>query len=68
MATIRHLATLSPRSLEGDRPLDPLGFDADTRQALMADDMLAGQSVCGVLIAIVAGGLILGIIAVLLAS
>jgi hypothetical protein len=42
------------------------GLDATTRQALADDDRLAWKNVCGELIAIVSGGLVLGILAVVL--
>jgi hypothetical protein len=42
-------------------------FDPQTRHDLIEDDLAAGRSVCAVLISIVVGGLLLGIVAVLLA-
>lgn len=42
-------------------------FDSQTQHDLIEEDLTAGRSVCAVLISIVVGGLILGIVAVLLA-
>jgi hypothetical protein len=42
-------------------------FDQQTQHDLIEEDLTAGRSVCAVLISIVVGGLILGIVAVLLA-
>ena len=41
-------------------------FDQESQNALLEEDLNAGRTVTGVLIAIVVGGLLLGIAAVLL--
>lgn len=70
------MATVSLQSPRHFQPADAAGeehdywceaFDPQTQHDLIEEDLGAGRSVCGVLISIVVGGLILGTIAVLLA-
>ena len=51
---------------EDDYPTWKNAFSAKTRHQLIDEDLLAAKSVCGLLVAIVASGLLLGITAVLL--
>jgi hypothetical protein len=62
MATAPHSL---PYVQEAVLPWDQ-AFDQQAQRELIEEDMLAGRSVCGVLIAIVTCGLLLGIAAVLL--
>jgi hypothetical protein len=56
----------TPLRQEDELPLWDRLFDQKTRGELIDDDLEAGRKVCGVLITIVVGGLLLGIAAVLL--
>lgn len=69
MSTI-HLPMPQNQPLHGDptssHALWDEAFDSQTQHDLIAEDLDAGRTVCGVLISIVVGGLLLGIAAVLL--
>ena len=68
MATIRHPLVAPQHVAADDHRVFHDTFNQHECQALIEDDLVAGRTVCGVLIAIVVGGLLLGIMAVLLAS
>lgn len=57
---------LLPGDPSGSHALWDEAFDSQTQHDLIAEDLDAGRTVCGVLISIVVGGLLLGIVAVLL--
>jgi hypothetical protein len=67
-STIRHHDPLHSRHFNEDKfPEWKACFPREIRRELIEEDLLAGRSVCGVLITIVTCGLVLGIIAVTLA-
>ena len=53
--------------MNNERSLFSQTFDEPTRLSLLKDDAAAWRAVCGVLITIVSLGLLIGILAVLLA-
>jgi hypothetical protein len=61
------LMSLILREANEQRDLFSRTFDEKTRLALMNDDAAAWRAVCGVLITVVSLGLLIGILAVLLA-
>jgi hypothetical protein len=56
------------RMIDAEHPLWEKNFDETVRTAQMEEDLFAAKSVCGVLITIVTGGVLLGVLAVLLAT
>jgi hypothetical protein len=70
MSTARSFAQLrdSYRMIDGEHPVWEGRFDESLRTTQMEDDLFAARSVCGVLIAIVTGGALLGALAVAIAT